>query len=151
MSYLKERLASIDRSVVIEDTVRLIDDEVSRKSGLSGMAIKGGYKVVKKLQGGRMIHKAVDMLLDDFTGALAPVHDEFRAQGDVTSFSDFLVQQNMRASDALLKITDDKAARAKTRVLKKTYDQLRGQAERHVVDALPGVGRLIDRHVPRTQ
>jgi len=151
MSYLKERLESIERSVVIQDTVRLIDDEVSRKSGISGMAIKGGYKVVKKLQSGRMIDKAVDMLLDDFTSALAPMHDEFRGQDAVTSFSDFLVQQNTRASDALLKITDDKAARAKTRVIKKTYDQLRGQAERHVLDALPGVGRLIDRHVPHTE
>jgi hypothetical protein len=149
MSVLKDRLDATDRQVVIRDTVRLIDSEVASKSGISGMAIKGGYKVVKKLRGGRMIEDAVDYLLDDFTGALAPMYDDFLESDSATTFERYLEGNADEAADALLGITDAKAKRAENRVIIKTYNKLRGQAKGHVVDALPGVGRLIDEHAPR--
>lgn len=148
MSYLKEKLGEVDRQAVIADTVRLIDDEVGRKSGLSGAALKAGYKAVKKLKGGRMIDKAVDMLLDDFTEALSPLHDDFRAQDEIAGFDSYLKRHGGAASDALLAITDGKVERADNRLIRSTYKRLRGQAEKHVIEALPGVGRMIDRHVP---
>lgn len=149
MSVLQERLETIDRQVVIRDTVSLIDDEVASKSGLSGMAIKGGYKVVKKLRGGGMIHDAVDHLLDDFTAALAPMYDDYLEADGASTFERYLRGHADEASDALLGITDAKIKRAETRVIISTYNKLRGQAEKHVVDALPGVGRLIDSHAPK--
>ena len=150
MSHLQEKLSSIDRNLVIKDTVALIDNEVANKSGLSGMAIKGGYKAVKKLKQGRMIEKAVNILLDDFTGALAPMHDEFRAQDPVKhkDFETYLKQNEAKASDALLNITDTKIKQAENKLIISTYKKLRGQAEKHVKDALPGVGKMIDKHVP---
>ncbi len=151
MSYLKERLETNDRNAIIADTVRLIDAEVQRKSGLTGMALKGGYKAVKKMRSGTMISKAVDFLLDDFTEALAPMHDSFRAQDTHTTFDRYLVSQGTNASDALLTITDRKAANSENRVVKATYNKLRGQAQKHVLEALPGVGRLIDTYVPREE
>ena len=150
MSYLEEKLSEIDRNVVIEDTVSLIDQEVASKSGLTGVALKGGYKGIKRLKGGRMIHKAVNHMLDDFTGALAPLHDEFREQTDTTNFGSFLVSHKQRASDALLSITDAKMKEAQNKLVISTYTKLRKQAGKHVVDALPGVGRLIDKHVPHS-
>lgn len=146
--YLKEKLGEVDRDAVIKDTVSLIDDEVSRKGGLSGMALKTGYKAVKKLQNGRMIEKAVNRLLDDFTDALAPLHDDYREQDSVKGFDKFLSSKSDEAASALLSITDKRAERADHKVLRSTYNKLRGQAQKHVVDALPGVGRLIDKHVP---
>jgi hypothetical protein len=113
------------------------------------MAIKGGYKVVKKLRGGRMIQDAVDYLLDDFTGALAPVYDEFLEDDGADSFERYLKGHSDEAADALLGITDAKAKRAENRVIISTYKKLRGQAKGHVVDALPGVGRLINQHAPK--
>jgi hypothetical protein len=144
MKSLKEVLATADRNKLIEDVVSLIDGEVDSKGGLSGMALKGGYKVVKRLKGGRMIHKAVGFLLDDFTGAVEPLHDEYRQSGATGSFADFLVRNDARATDALLGITDGRIGQAENPVIKKTYKKLRPQATGHVKAALPGLGRLID-------
>ncbi len=149
MAELKERLGQVDRDVVIRDTVVLIDDEVARKSGMTGLALKGGYKVVKKLRGGRMIEDAVNYLLDDFTGALDPMYDDFLADDNATTFERYISKRSNEASDALLGITDAKLERAENPIIIKTYQKLRGQAEKHVVEALPGVGRLIDAHAPR--
>lgn len=148
MSYLEEKLKEADRDTVIDDTVTLIDAEVASKSGLSGKLLGAGYKAVKSLKGGRMIQKAVNMLLDDFTGALAPLHDDYRAQDSTKDFGNFLTQHKQRATDALLQITDDRAAKAEQKLIRSTYKKLRGQAEKHVHAALPGVGRLIEKHVP---
>jgi hypothetical protein len=149
MATLKETLAETDRQVVIRDTVTLIDAEVSRKSGMTGLALKGGYKVVKKLRGGRMIDDAVDYLLDDFTDALDPMYQEYLEDESASTFERYLSGRSDEAADALLAITDGKAERAENKVLLKTYKKLRGQAKKHVVEALPGVGRLIDQHAPR--
>ena len=149
MSYLEDHLKQADRAAVIRDTVSLIDSEVASKKGLSGKLLGAGYKAVKALKSGRMIEKAVEMLLDDFTAALAPLHDAYREQPHTESFGDFLVAQQDRATDALLQITDDRADRAEQKLVRSTYKKLRGQAEKHVYAALPGVGRLIDSYVPR--
>ena len=149
MSDLKERLAEQDREAVIRDTVVLIDKEVASKSGVTGLALKGGYKMVKKLRGGRMIEEAVDYLLDDFTDALNPLYQDYVADGSANGFDTFLSGRSPEAADALLSITDAKLQRAENRVIIATYEKLRGQAKKHVVDALPAVGRLIDQYAPR--
>jgi len=143
MKPMKEALAAADRQTLIADVVKLIDSEVKSKSGLSGLALKSGYKVIKKLKNGRMISSAVNNLLDEFTNAIAPLHDEFRDSSE-TSFANFLNSNSARATDALLSITDERARIADHKVLRSTYNKLRGQAVKHVKDALPGLGHLID-------
>ena len=145
---LTERLQEMDRPALIKEAADLINEEVARKSGLSGMALKGGYKVVKKLKPG-MIEDAVDHLLDEFTDALDPLYQDYQEQDEVSSFEGYIKKHDRQAANDLLSITDSRAENSDNRVLKSTYSKLRGQAEKHVVEALPGVGRMIDKHAPR--
>jgi hypothetical protein len=149
MGELKSRLDTSDREEVVEDVVTLIDNEVQRKSGLTGMALKGGYRIVKKLKGGRMIEDAADNLLDPFAEALDPLYADYIDTTTYRSFDHYLSEHRKEATQALLSITDERAERADNMVLKKTYSKLRGQAEKHVDQALPATGRLIDKHAPR--
>ncbi len=149
MSSLSEVLQAAERTKLVDDVVQVIEGEVSRKSGITGLALKGGYKVVRRLKGGRMIHLAANNLLDDFAKALDPVWDEYVAAGGSGSFAQHLQRNERRAADALLAITDGRAAKAETPVIKKTYQKLRGQADKHVIEALPAVGRLIDRYASK--
>ena len=134
------------RARLVTDTVQLIDAEVQRKGGLTGMALKTGYAVVSRLQGGKMIERAVNMLLPEFAVAIEPLHASFRASGSHGPFRDFLAQRPAEATNALLAITDEKARQTDNSVLKKTYEKLRPTAVKHVQEALPGLGDLVDRH-----
>ena len=145
---LRERLTQTDRAAVIDDTVKLIDSEVSSKGGISGAVLKKGYAAVKKLKGGRMIERAVDHLLDDFADALDPMYGTWQAKEDRPGFDRYLTDHADQATEALLSITDEKSERAESKIIRSTYKTLRGQAHKHVIDALPGVGRLIERHAP---
>ncbi|MFT6399729.1 MAG: hypothetical protein ACJAYU_004498 [Bradymonadia bacterium] len=136
---------SSKRPTVVNDVVGLIDSEVASKGGFSGMAIKGAYKLVKKLKGGTMIADVASGLLDEFSGAIEPLHEEYR-NGSGGGFDTFLRGRSNDAVNALLAITDGRAARTSHSKLKGAYSKLRPMAEKNVADALPGLGRLIDKH-----
>ena len=59
---------------------------------------------------------------------------------------DHVTGNGSRAADALLGITDAKAARSKSGLVKSTYEKLRPAAKKNVEVAIPRVGRLIQKH-----
>ena len=131
------------RQAVVQDCIVVLDEEVADKSGLSGMAIKGGYKAVKGVKPG-FIPKVVNDLLPEFARAVDPIYQEAKANG--SSVSSYFVANASRVADALLAITDAKAAKAKSGVAKSAYDKLRGSAKKNVEQAVPRLGELIEKY-----
>lgn len=131
------------RQQVIKDCELLIDEEVKRKGGLSGMAIKMGYSLVKAVKPGFMT-EAVDHLLDDFARRLDPFYQA--ARGSDRPLSGQFVERSGEIAEALLGITDARAQRAQNAAVKKSYEKLRPSAKAHVVEAVPGIARLIEKH-----
>lgn len=147
MATLAEKITAPDvQPKVIEACVSLIDDEVAAKRGLSGAAVKTGYKVIKALKP-TMVRDAVTSLVPEFAGALQPMYDESGAAdaGDAAGdkFAAALSANPDRAADLMLSVTDARASRANNKTIKKTYDRLRGSAKKHVAEAVPGLGRTL--------
>jgi hypothetical protein len=148
VSETQDTLASVladptRRRAVIDDSVQLIEDEVHGKGGLSGMALKAGYRAVKAIKPG-VIHASVDMLLPDFAPAVDPFYVKAKASGDVRRY---FVANADAIADALLGVTDRRAERAKQELMKKTYGGLRPMAKRHTAEAVPRLADLIAKHV----
>lgn len=145
MESLQDVIAdAASRPRVVSSIVQLIDSEVSSRRGLSGAAIKTGYSVVKKLKGGRLIPDVVDGLLEEFVGAIEPLHAEYRGQDRHDGFDRFLTSDPARAVNGLLAVTDSRAQSTPNGVIRKTYQKLRPMAEKQVEASLPGVGRVVD-------
>jgi hypothetical protein len=146
MPSLRELASGADkRSEVIEDACQVLDLEVADKGGLSGLAIKAGYKLVQGVKPG-FIRDVVDNLLDDFLDALDPIYQEALAAGKRPSAH--LAGNDARMADALLAITDRRAERAQRQMIKSMYEKLRPTARKHVQAAAPRLGELLDRHAP---
>ncbi len=144
MAKLTETLLSdAKKETVVEDCLRLIDDEVGDKGGVSGLAIKAGYAAVKGIKPG-FIKQVVRDLLPEFAKALDPLHVEATEKGEAVGR--YFERNGSRAADALLAITDGKADRSKNAVVKSTYGKLRGMAKKNVEAAIPRLGRLIEKH-----
>ena len=131
------------KAAVVQDCLGIIDAEVADKSGLSGMAIKAGYKVVKGFKPG-FVQNVVTDLLPQFADAIEPVYQEAVEQDKAVGA--YLADRSDRVADSLLAITDRKAARSKNKLVRKTYDRLRGQAKTHVQAAIPRLGAVIEKH-----
>ena len=145
MATLHETLnADGKRPALVRACCDLIDQEVSRKSGLRGLAVKGGFKAIKAIKPG-FIADVVDNLFDEFIGKLEPYHAAWQAEA-AGSFSQHLLSRDRQVADSLLQVTDARARTTKLASVKKLYLRLRPAAEDHVREALPGMGRILDAH-----
>lgn len=131
------------KSAVVDDCINLIDNEVKDKGGLSGMAIKAGYKAVQGVKPG-FVRNVVTDLLPEFARVLEPVYQD--AKGQSASIATYFTSNSGRVADALLGITDEKAERSKNGLVRGTYQKLRGTAKSHVEAAVPRLGQLIEKY-----
>lgn len=144
MPSLREQLSSgSKRQEVIEDALHVLDEEVAEKSGLTGLAIKGAYKLVKGIKPG-FIREVVDNLLDEFVDAVDPLYQEALEKKE--PLAAHIRARGGELADALLAITDRRAERAKNQAVKSAYGKLRPTAKKHVEAAAPRLGAMLERH-----
>jgi hypothetical protein len=129
---------------VTADCLKLIDQEVRQKSGVSGTAVKVAYKTVKTFKPG-YLHSMMEALLPDIVDNLEPYWADFKASG-ASAFSDYLVKRGEEVSEALLSVTDKHAESSERPVILKAYRTVRGGAAKHVATALPDVGALVQKY-----
>ncbi len=96
------------RRQVVRDAEALLDAEVDSKGGLSGLAIKGAFKVVKSFRPG-IIPDTIDGLLDDFATRLDPFFQDHATKANGRSIPDYMTSRKAEIADALLAITDGRA------------------------------------------
>jgi hypothetical protein len=144
MESLRAQLSqSGKRASVIADSEKVLDQEVADKGGLTGIAVKGGYKIVQSIKPG-FVREAIDALLDEFLDALDPCYQEAIAKG--VAPGKHLEQNSARVADALLSVTDRRAEQASSSALRKAYDKLRPMAKKQVEAAIPRLGQMVERH-----
>jgi hypothetical protein len=143
MSTLPEALTSDKKDAVVEDCCALIDAEVKDKGGISGLAIKAGYGAVKGIKPG-FVRQVVTDLLPDFAQALDPIYQDAKRENKPVAA--YFSSNSDRVAEALLAITDAKAQRAKSGVVKGTYDKLRGSAKKNVEAAATRLGEMVAKY-----
>lgn len=144
MSNLADVLASPEKNTaVVEDCCSLVDLEVADKSGISGLAIKAGFAAVKGVKPG-FVKNTVRDLLPEFARAVEPIYAEAKAKNEPVGA--YFTKNASRAADLLLALTDGKAERSPHAIVKATYGRLRGSAKKNVEQAMPRVGKLIEKH-----
>jgi hypothetical protein len=146
MPTLAEKLLAKEvRPKVVVDAAAVVDGEVHDKSGLSGLAIKAAYGVVKAVKPG-IIPEVLDSMLDDFVARLEPFYADWQQRTE-TPFSEFIASRAGPVADALLSISDERASRSKNATLKKAYEKLRPTGKKHVEAAVPRLGRMVQIHL----
>jgi hypothetical protein len=134
-------LAPDTQPQVTTDCYTLLEQELSDKSGLSGTAVKLAYKTVNTFMPGH-VRFMVGALVPDMVVRLDPFWAEFRASGG-SEFGDYLAKRGDEVAEALLTVTDARAATSGRPTVIKAYRSVRGSAVKHVQAALPRVGDLV--------
>lgn len=129
---------------VVADGQKLIQQEVSGKSGVSGTAVKLAYKTANTFASG-YLQATVENLLPDMVKELEPYWADFNASG-ASGFGDYLVKRGEEVAEALLSVTDARAKMSERAAILKAYRAVRGSAAKHVIAALPNVGVLVEKY-----
>ncbi|WP_433198708.1 DUF6918 family protein [Nocardia sp. CA-107356] len=132
------------RTAFLADAKEVLDAEVSDKGGASGLAVKGGYAAVKKISPS-IVPDALESLAPKLVSQLEPFWQEYTAAGS-GNFADLLVAKSDEVAEALLAVTDARADASTRPALKKVYSSMRSSAKRNVIEALPRLGDLVQRH-----
>ena len=133
----------VKSAAIIEDVCGLVDDEVAKQRGISGVAVKAGYKLVQGVKPG-FVRKVVEILLPDFAAALEPIREQAVAQGQPVG-SYFSAHTN-EVAEALLAVTDGRAQSSEHPSVQGAYRKLRGSARKNVESAVPGLGKIIEKY-----
>lgn len=136
---------SIKTSIVQDFTV-LIDQQVAVKGGMSGLALKTAYKVVKGV-GPTYIPGAVGRLLPEVLKALDPMWQEGLQTGNPV---EYLTQNCSQTADTILGVTDARIQNSGG-VVRSSYNKLRKSVKGDVEAAVPGLANIIGNHAPVNQ
>ena len=138
---LVEQLGKDRRPAVIEDCVALIDAQVKQK----GFILKSAYATIKAIKRG-FVPEVVDALLDDWLGKLQPHYDKWSA-AKTSSLTDFMVARSDDVAEDLLSVTDQRAEKTSHTTAKKMYLKMRDGAKKNVVEAIPDLAKMIEKHL----
>ncbi len=148
MKSLKEIIEDPDVSQsVLTDGLRVLDGEIARRSGIGGMAIKGAYKVIKNVQGGRTLETAVKSLMPEVIDKLDPYVARFQEEGKGKTWEEYLRPHYDTLADDLLAVTDRKIQGTDNRAIRGTYNKLRPKARKEVIASLPALTRMMERYI----
>jgi hypothetical protein len=132
------------RASIIEDVCRLVDEEVAKQKGISGVAVKAGYRLVQGVKPG-FVRNVVTALLPDFAEALEPISAQAVSSGQTVS--QYFARNTGAVAEALLAVTDGRAQGSEHGSVKGAYGKLRGSARKNVESAVPGLGKIIEKYV----
>jgi len=142
MSSLVELLGTPSvRPQVIAECVELIDAQVKQK----GFVIKSAYATIKAIKK-RFVPEVVDTLLDDWLSKIQPHYDKWSASKPST-FADYVIARSDDVAEDLLSVTDARAEKTSHTTAKKMYLRMRDGAKRNVIEAIPELAKMIERHL----
>lgn len=133
------------RAEVLRDAARLLDEEVAARGGVTGLGVKAAFAMVKAVKPG-IIPEVLESLMPDFAKALDPILEAKPASGPGTAA--YLQSRTNDVVQALLGVTDERARRSTHPTLTKAYQRLRPMAEKQVAQSVPGLSRLVEKHLP---
>jgi hypothetical protein len=129
------------RVTVVSECCDLIDAQVKTK----GFVIKSGYAAIKTIKK-RFVPEVVDGLLNDWLAEMQPHYDKWVANPQST-FADYVIARSDDVAEDLLKVTDRRAEKSQHGTAKKMYVRMRDSAKKNVVEAIPDLARLIQKHL----
>jgi hypothetical protein len=142
MATLVEQLGKAPkREQVIHDCVELIDAQVKQKNFL----IKGAYSTIKAIKKG-FVQETVDTMLDEWLEQIQPHYEKWESTKP-SSLSDFMVARSDDIAEDLLKVTDRRAEKTSHTTAKKMYGKMRDGAKKNVVEAIPDLAKMIEKHI----
>jgi hypothetical protein len=132
------------RQTLIRELAQLVDTEVGKKGGLSGIGIKTAYALVKAIKPS-FITEVVDAIYDECIERLEPIYAKVIGEEGGTVAAR-LQRRSGEVADALLGVTDGRVRKSSHGTVKKTYEKLRPSARKHVEEAVPGLADILQRH-----
>ena len=130
------------RSRIATDCVSLMEDQVNQKKGIGGILFKTLYKGINAI-GANYAHDAIVALIAPVSRAIDPLWEKGVTAGDPVNY---LKQNQSLTADTILTVTDAKIKNASNKVVKVTYDKIRGSLKEEIETAVPRLAEILEKN-----
>ncbi|WP_029890352.1 DUF6918 family protein [Polycyclovorans algicola] len=143
-------LASPKREALIAGGAALLEKAIADRSGLTGMAYRTGYAMIKAAKPGAA-RRASNELMPGFAEALNPLFQQHLQQGGTAeTFGSAMLRHADEAISGMIAVAD-RRVEGSSDLIRKTYARFRGNAESEVARILPDFAKLIDRVIAQPE
>lgn len=129
-------------SKIAADCVSLMEDQVNQKKGLGGMLFKTLYKGINAI-GSDYAYNAIVNLIPAVSRAIDPLWEDGVNAGDPV---DYLKQNQSLTADTILSVTDIKIKNASNKVVKVSYEKIRGSLKEEIETAVPRLAEILQKN-----
>lgn len=134
------------REALTTDLCALTNQTAADQSGLKGMAIKGALGAAKKVDS-NILEKVINRVQPELLEDLQPHWQKYREQEGAANFGDFLAEHSHEIAEQLVALADRSADKIDNQALANVYQTVRGKAAGLIEEALPEMGRVIEKHM----
>ena len=117
----------------------VIEQEVSRLTGVQGASVRLGYRTLQRARPDA-VHHVLNECWTDWVAVFASLCDDAPPGGLADAFD----THKEALTEGMLRVVDRRAAKTGAPVLERLYRSLRGRAREHVGRALPSVALAIE-------
>jgi hypothetical protein len=131
------------QSNIATDCAKLMEDQVAKKTGISGLAFKAVYGALKSISP-NYIHGAIERLLPQVSASLDPIWDEGLKLGNPLAH---LKENTSITADIILSVTDTKIEKSQNKIVKVSYKKIRPSVKGEVEEAIPGLTDILEKYI----
>lgn len=131
------------REQLVTELTDVVEQEVAARSGVAGMVVRSGYRLITSIRSD-VVRRAFEDMLDAFVAELDTL---FVEHGGPAGFAEFMVSQRDRVARQMLKVADARRATVRSAPLRSAYDALVPVARVNVERSIPRLSLVIQRHV----
>lgn len=137
-------LASPKREALIAGGAALLEKAIADRGGLTGMAYRTGYAMIKAAKPGAA-RRASTELMPGFADALNPLFAQHLQKGGSPETFGSTLLGNANTAIASMIAVADRRVEGSSDMVRKTYARFRGNAESEVARILPDFAALLDK------
>lgn len=127
---------------IAEDCVKLMDNQVEAKTGITGILFKTLYKGIKSISP-NYVQKAIFGLIPPVSQAINPLWDEGKEKGNPVTY---LQNNPTLTTNTILSVTDERIKKAQNKIIKVSYEKVRNFLQDEIEQVVPQLAEILGKY-----
>lgn len=128
---------------IAEDCVKLMDNQVDAKTGITGAFFKTLYKGIENISP-NYAQKAIFGLIPPISQAINPLWDEGKEKGNPVTY---LENNPTLTANTILSVTDERIKKTKNKIIKVSYEKIRNSLQNEIEQVVPQLAEILGKYV----
>lgn len=130
---------------IAQDCVKLMEDQVEAKTGITGIFFKTLYKGIKSISP-NYAQKAIFGLIPPIAQAMNPLWDEGTEKGNPVTY---LKKNPTLTANTILTVTDERIKSTDNKIIRISYEKIRDSLQDEIEEVVPQLAEILGKYAKK--